>query len=100
MMGEAQTGSTEMKVSQGELETGLGQIKEKCRSALQTIKLQQGLLPSYTSTLFTPVLLLPSPHLIQGTCSLSSFCFFLHLIYNSQPTAPEASPQLYVINAN
>ena len=44
----------------------------------QTIKLQQGLLPSHTNILFMPVPLLPSPQslLIQGThCSL--LCFFL-----------------------
>ena len=43
-----------------------------CHSTVKISRLQQGLLPSHTSTLFIPVPLLPSPHLIQGMCSLSA----------------------------
>ena len=41
-------------------------------NTLQTIKLQQGLLPSHTNTLFMPVPLLPSPHPGHTLSSLAS----------------------------
>ena len=86
----------------------------------QTIKLRQGLLPPHTSILFIQslcCLLLISPRAhVLSSLAFSSLHFslgcslftdsqplnqpHLHLIYIGQPAAPEASPQLYIINAN